>query len=210
MASMRGVVWGRISAVVPLLAVASVAAGGASSLPAKRSTIRFTVLEAKASATFTFYREDGNLGDSDTGRVALQIMRSGRGKGKLTRTGGGVRMPIKQRVAERVRVKRHSDSGDQVTTCEQKVTVPARGGLRFQRHGSEVTVRWAFPQAELRFCPGPKLALGLTEPMIRKYPVSRFRKARATVRLEGSSAVEREHLSGAYRWRAKVKLARVS
>jgi hypothetical protein len=207
---MRGVVWGRISAVVALLAAASVAAGGASSLPAKRSPIRFTVLEAKASATFTFYREDGSLGDSDTGRVALTIKRTGPGKGKLTSTGGRVRMPIKQRVAERVRLKRHSDSGEQITTCEQKVTVPARGGLRFERHGSAVTVRWAFPQAELRFCPGPKLVLSLTEPMTRKYPVSRFRKSSTTVTLEGSSAVEREHLSGAYRWRARVKLARVS
>src|SRR6266540_548221 len=199
MASMRGVVWGRISAVVPLLAVASVAAGGASSLPAKRSTIRFTVLEAKASATFTFYREDGNLGDSDTGRVALQIKRSGRGKGKLTSTGGGVRMPIKQRVAEHVRVKRHSDSGEQITTCMQKVMVPAKGGLKFERHGSRVTVRWAFPQAELRFCPGPKLALRLTKEMTGKYPVNHFRQSPTTLTLTGSSGIDRLHLQGAYR-----------
>ncbi len=172
----------------------------------------FTVVRANASATLTFHQTDAEGLTNDNGRVTLSVKKTALGTATLARTGGGsVTVPIRSVVSERVRLKRKStETGPYlVTTCKQTSQRKGRGRLKLRRSGRDIVVRWAFPQAQTRFCPGPKVGPSLTSFQTALYPASRFSARQVVLVVAGSQAVDKTLLQATYRWRLTVLLQRV-
>jgi hypothetical protein len=71
-----------------------------------------------------------------------------------------------------------------------------------------VQAGWAFPQANVSFCRGPKVGKSTTAKMKRLYPAAAFDKNRVTVVLKGTSTSRSGSATLVYRWKATVTLAR--
>ena len=200
---------GRIATALALLAAGTLVAAATSSQAARPEALHFRVADVTGTALYTFSRESPDGFELDIGRIKLKLVLRPRkkGGGALAATGGRIRMPIKQQLAEHVRLKRGSPTGDtQVTTCEQKLTTRGRARLELERVGSQVTARWASPHANPSFCPGPRLTPILTRSMAAVYSERRFERSRFTVALAGSTGLDLEGLHAGYSWRVKVKL----
>lgn len=204
---------GRISAAAAGAAAIGLLAGlPAASLAAKPKPFTFTVVRANASATLTFHQTDTEGLTNDTGRVTLSLKKSAVGTGTFSKSrGGSVTVPIRKVISERVRLKRKAtETGPYlVTTCEQTSDRKGRGGLTFRPSGATIMVRWAFPQAQTTFCPGPRVGPSLTSLQTALYPASRFSARKVVLVVAGSQELDKTLLQATYRWRATVLLERV-
>jgi hypothetical protein len=204
---------GRISAAAAGSAVLGLLAGlPAASLGAQRNALTFTVVRANASATLTFHQTDAEGLSNDNGRVTLSVKKTAVGAGTLSVTGGGfVTVPIRRVISERVRLRRRPTETSPyiVTTCKQTTVRKTRGRLRLRRSGRKISVRWAFPQAQTQFCPGPKVGRSLTSSQTALYPASRFNSREVVLVVAGSHELDKTLLQATYRWRLTVLLERV-
>lgn len=176
------------------------------SLPASsaRSAVeRFTVVSAKANATLSF-RSGGSNQSQTQGTAVLSASKKGSGKGTLP---GRAVAGLKGTLKERVRIKQSASSPYQ-ESCANSNNVGGKGGITLRRVGSKVEARWAFPQAKMSFCRGPRLGASTTAKMKRMYPASTFERNRVTIALTGQSTSRAGSTTLTYRWNAKVVLAR--
>jgi hypothetical protein len=171
--------------------------------PARSSVDRFTVVSAKANATLSF--RSGSSDQSQTqGTAVLSASKKGSGKGTLP---GRTLAPLKGVLKERVKTRQSASSPYQ-ESCANSHKVGGKGGVRLRRVGAKVEARWAFPQAKLSFCRGPKLGTSTTAKMKRMYAASTFARNRVTIVLTGKSTSRSGSTTLTYRWNAKVILAR--
>lgn len=200
---------GRITAAVAIATAFGLVACLQAASQTAPAPLAFTVARANATATLIFHRTDAEGLTNDTGRVTLTVKKSAVGKGMLSKRGGSVTVPIRETIGERVRLKRKTgESAYLVTTCKQTTNQKTRGKLKLRRSGANVLVRWAFPQAQTRFCPGPKVGSSLTGLQTALYRSSRFSSRRVIVVIVGSQAVDTPLLQATYRWRLTVLLER--
>lgn len=173
----------------------------------RQSTIHFKVVSAKATATLTFRTETTD--QVSNGTIGLTVQPKATGQGSLP---GSVAFPLKGTLSERVKTKRRASptSEYQERTCSNSRRVAGRGGVTLRRVGPLVEVRWAFPQAKPSFCRGPSAGKNVTAAMKHLYPATRFDARTVTVLLTGSSKTQSGRTTLTYRWRATVKLSRIS
>jgi hypothetical protein len=181
----------------------------AASLPASaaRNTVEhFNVVSAKAGATLTFHNANTDQTAVTNGTVVLSASQKGSGKGVLP---GRALAGLKGMLRERVKTTRTpSDSSPYQETCANAHKLGGKGGVTLRRVGNKVQAGWAFPQANVSFCRGPKVGKSVTSKMTRLYSASTFDRTRVTVVLKGSSTSRSGSTTLTYRWNAKVTLAR--
>jgi hypothetical protein len=193
---------GRLLALVMLLAVA--VAFPAASSSAKKP--RFKVVSARATAKLT-YRLETTTSVSN-GTVDLLATRRKVGRGFLP---GRLLFPIKGSVKETAQIKQLIPGTPeyQELNCGKTRKVKGRGGVTLTRVGTDVEVRWAFPQAKATFCQGPTLDKTVTDEMKKTFPAAQFKKKKVTVVLEGENTFKSARLSFTYTWQATLRLSRV-
>jgi hypothetical protein len=191
------------------LALAIVAAFGLAALPAsasRQSIVRYKVVSAKATATLSFHKENADQSEVVDGTAALSASQKGTGTGSLP---GQALVSLKGTLKERVKTKRTpSGASPYQETCANSHKVTGRGGITLKRIGRSVEAGWAFPQARLSFCRGPKASKAITLRMKRLYAAGAFDHTRTTVVIAGSGKTRVGTTRVVYRWRATVKLTR--
>ena len=162
-------------------------------------------MSGKATATLTFHTQTADQNGVADGRIALVALRKSGGTASLGARTGRVVFPIKGTLSERVKTKRRNSptSPYEEQTCANTRKLSSRGGVTLRRVGSNVEVRWAFPQANPSFCQGPR---AVTTKMRRLVPATRFAASRLTLVLAGSTKAAAAGKSVTYRWRATIKL----
>jgi hypothetical protein len=178
----------------------------AASLPASaaRSSVEhFTVVSTKANATLSFSTAGSDQSQTQ-GTVVLTASKKGSGKGTLP---GRAMAGLKGTLKERIRTKQSATSPYQ-ESCANTRKVSGKGGVTLRRVGAKVEARWAFPQAKLSFCRGPKLATSTTAKMKRMYSATTFERNSVTIVLTGKSTSRTGNTTLTYRWNAKVTLGR--
>jgi len=200
----RLAVRGLVSLSAAVVALAVFAPMGASSGTASTS---FRVVSASAAATLTFRTQASDLNSISNGTIKLSAKPNGAGRGSVP---GRVTFPLKGTLAERVKMKtRTSDTSPyQEQTCANSRKLAGRGGLRFRRVGTKIEARWLLPQANPKFCSGPKVGSAITSKMVQLYPASKFAGRAATVVVAGKQQTRSANTNVTYRWRVTVKLAR--
>ena len=194
--------------LVAAFALAAVAAAEAA---------RYRVVSASATARLSFATPTG--GETFfRGSVASSFARRGkasaRGDGSVSSRGGRVLFPVRGRTIEQVVMGKRSDATSPYveTTCGDRRFPGGRGGLVFRPLSrSRLEVRWAFPHALVRLCPGPRFRPP-TRRMITAVPAARLTAKRFRVVLTGTAGFRSfgdQQYTGTYRWRAVVTLARV-
>jgi hypothetical protein len=181
----------------------------AASLPAsaaRNSVEHFTVASAKVGATLSFHSANSAQSTQTNGTVVLSASQKSRGKGSLP---GRALAALKGTLKERVTTKQaQPDSNPYQETCANSRKIGGKGGLTLRRVGNKVQAGWAFPQAKVSFCQGPKVGKSVTAKMKRVYSSSTFNKKRVTVVLKGTSTSHSGKTTLIYRWNARVTLAR--
>lgn len=187
--------------VLSAAALLTMAAGAARS-----KTLHFSVVSATASAKLTFHTANKSADETSDGTVRLLASAKTRATGSVP---GHISFPLKGSVKERVTTKqRVSTTSPYQETCSNVRKLARRGGLTLRRVGSKISVRWAFPQANPRFCSGPKATSNVTSRMKRVYTSKALSGKHVTIVLSGSAKIPGESSSLTYRWHAVVKLAR--
>jgi hypothetical protein len=194
---------GLISLSAAAIALAVFAPAGSSS----SSAARYRVVSAKGTATLTFHTQTADLNSISNGTVKLSVAPKRTGRGTVP---GRVTFPLKGTLTERVKTKaRDSDTSPyQEQTCANTGTVSGRGGLRFRSVRGKIEARWLLPQANPRFCSGPRVGSAITAKMTRLYPPSKFSAGTATVVVNGTKKTHSGSADLTYRCRLTVKLAR--
>ena len=178
---------------------------------------RYRVVSATATAHLAFATPGGGNTFS-RGTVTATFTRRGkpsaRGDGSVTSRGGRVLFPLRGRSVEQVVLGERSDATSPYveTTCGDRRASGGRGGLVFRRLSrSRLEVRWAFPNAGVRLCPGPR-SVAPARRMVTVLPTARLRAKRVRIVLAGTAGFRvfaGQQYTGTYRWRAVVTLARV-
>jgi len=181
-------------------------AAAVSSSASRQSIVHYKVLYAKATATLTFHTENADESQVADGTAVLSASQKSSGAGTLP---GRALARLKGTLKERVKTKRTpSGSSPYQETCANSHKVTGKGGIMLKRIGRGVEARWAFPQAKLSFCRGPKVSKAITLRMRRLFAAGSFTAKRTTVTIAGSGKTRTKSGTVSYRWRATVKLAR--
>ena len=207
MSRVRGL---RSALVVAVVAAVLVGAGSAQAA----TTVKYRVVSATASVTLVFASraEDRVVTGRSDVRVRSARTRGSRATGSLGGRSGRVAVTVRGTNAERAVIGERSDPTSPYVeqNCGNRRRLAGTGGFALRRVRSRVEVRWLFPHAAMRFCPGPA-AVGrlLAKKMRRMLPAARFRARRLTVVVSGTSRFRTGAYSGTYRWRGAVVLARL-
>jgi hypothetical protein len=191
---------GHVFAVAAALALAvTVPAAGA------RHAVHYRIVAATASATLAFHTENPDESESSDGTVTLAASNSRKGTASVP---GRAVVALKGTIKERVKTTRTpSGSSPYQETCSDAHKVGGSGGIALRRVGKMVEARWAFPQANVTFCHGPKVGKSITSKMKRLYAASTFQRTRVTLVVSGSRKAVSGTTTMTYRWTAKVTLA---
>jgi hypothetical protein len=144
-----------------------------------RSAARFRVVSAKGTASLTFRTQSADANSTSTGTIKLSVAPKGTGRGT----------PYQEKTG--------ANAGK----------VSGRGGLRFRSVHGRIEARWLLPQANPRFCSGPRASSAITSKMTRLYPASKFSGRTAIVVVAGTKKTHSATADLTYRWRVTVKLA---
>jgi hypothetical protein len=186
-----------------------VASLGLAALPAAasgQSVVRYKVVSAKATATLSFHTENADQSEVADGTAVLSATQKGAGAGSLP---GRALVNLKGLLKERVKTKRTpSGASPYQETCAKSHKVGSKGGIALKRIGRSVEAVWAFPQAKLSFCRGPKVSKAITLRMKRLYSAAAFNRTHTTIVIAGSGTTQVGTTKIVYRWRATVVLTR--
>lgn len=193
-----------IGACVAVMFVAVSQAGAA--YGPDRATVSYRVVNATVNATLSF--SGGRANSQERGVASLRGAAPIGGAGSLGARGGSVRFRVTSVTTERVRIRERANASSPYVeqTCGNLAARRNTATLTFRRVGTRVQIRWSFPRAQLRRCPGPRVAPPVTR-MVSVVPAARFRASRFTLRLTGSARFSGATHRGTYSWRVAVTLA---
>ena len=203
----------RAGRIALLAAVVALPAALAAEAPASSNASRYRVLAATATAQLDF--QGGDDTTFSRGRATVAAVLPRRSAGRVLATLGrsaSILVPLSARWTESTLTSaRTGGTGDysEPRPCRTARSRRARGGLLVRRVGARVEVRWAFPHAGARSCPGPGGVGGqVRAKMLARIPASRIAARRVTLALSGTARIDDGRFGGIYRWRARVTLVR--